>query len=154
MAVVMATGPTTSIIHASPTPTCRFFMDTSSSSPCAISSLVRKLRSTINQRFTQTKKGASVAHLPAAGRSINRGTGERRKGERVKGKGEGGSKRQDTKQALCSVLPFTHSPFPPVFLKPGQGKTEFRSPSNFRIEVHSSAVLFNHFPHKRQAESG
>lgn len=70
MAAGVATVRTTSIIPASPMPTCRFFTGTFFSSLCAISSPVKKLRSTTNQRSTPTKKGASVEHLPAAERSI------------------------------------------------------------------------------------
>ena len=87
MAAGVATVRTTSIIPASPMPTCRFFTVTFFSSLCAISSLVKKSRSTTNQHSTPTKKGASVEHLPAAERSIRlireRGTGKRELEARV-----------------------------------------------------------------------
>lgn len=87
MAAEVETVRTTSIIPASPMLTCRFFTVTFFSSLCAISSLVKKSRSTTNQRSTPTKKGASVEHLPAAERSIRlireRGTGKRELEARV-----------------------------------------------------------------------
>jgi len=105
MAAGVATVRITSIIPASPMPTCRFFTVTFFSSLCAISSPVKKLRSTTNQRSTPTKKGASVEHLPAAERSI-RFVRETGKGVRVKGNGGG-------EEAIFYPFPISHFPVSP-----------------------------------------
>ena len=90
MAAGVATVRITSIIPASPMPSCRFFTATFFSLPCAISSLVKKSPSTTNQRSTPIKKDASVERLPVAELSIRlvgeMGKRETDKRGRVKGR--------------------------------------------------------------------